>query len=84
MQDYLLQNYLLKEKNITQLRWPPRILTSSITSVPSSNVPPLIETVHPSSSVTYKVYWVVAGGSDSGVWTIHVGGVDSSSSVEQL
>jgi hypothetical protein len=38
-----------------------------VTSVPSSYVPPSVETVPPSPAVTSKVYCVGAGGSGSGV-----------------
>jgi hypothetical protein len=38
-----------------------------VTSVPSSNVPPSVDTDPPSPAVTSKVYCVGAGGSGSGV-----------------
>ena len=54
-----------------------------VISVPSSYVPPSVETVPPSTAVTVREYWVGAGGSGSGVWTTF-GAIVSSSSVEQL
>ena len=55
-----------------------------VTSVPSSKVPPSVETVPPSPAETVSVYCVGGGGSGSGVWIIVGGGVVSSSSAEQL
>ena len=54
-----------------------------VTSVPSSYVPPSVETVPPPPAETVRVYCVVAGGSGSGVATTLGGGVVFSSSVEQ-
>ena len=55
-----------------------------VTSVPSSYVPPSVETVPPPPAETVRLYWVVAGVSGSWVWIILGGGVVSSSSAEQL
>jgi len=55
-----------------------------VTSVPSSYVPPSVETVPPSPAVTVRVNWLTSGsGSGVGCWTCG-GGVVSSSSTEQL
>jgi len=41
-----------------------------VTSVPSSNVPPSVETVPPSPAVTVSVYWVGAGGYCTGLYPV--------------